>query len=115
MKRVLGTILVGLALSPALAACSNHSEPLRPIPPRSTTTVVSKEIEPGEWETKKVRTCKGYKAGKPKTNANCSRWGTDVKKEWDDEDYVLHLSDGHEVDVTKIIYDYNHEGQPFHG
>lgn len=111
MKRVLGTILVGLALSPALAACNNDPQPT----PRTVTTVVSKEIEPGEWETNKVKACKGYKAGKPKTNANCSRWGTDVKKEWDDEDYVLHLSDGHEVDVNKVVYDYNHEGQPFHG
>jgi hypothetical protein len=108
MKRVLGTVLVGLILSAGLVACG-ASEPAQPV------TVTSKEVEPAEMETKKVKDCKGYKTGKPKTSANCSRWGTKDVKEWDDQDYVLHLSDGSEVDVSVEEYERWQVGQTYNG
>lgn len=106
MKRVLGTVFVGIAIS-TMAACSPT--------PASPVTVASKEHEAGEWETKKVRTCTGWKARKPHTDANCSKWNDTTVKEWDDEDYVLHLSDGREVEVSAEEFGNWQEGQTYNG
>jgi hypothetical protein len=109
MKRVLETVLVGLALGSSLVACVPAGDPPTPV------TIVSKEIEPAEMESKKVKDCKGWKARKPHTDANCSNWGTKTVTEWDDQDFVLHLSDGREVDVSEEDYNKWQEGQTYNG
>ena len=99
MKKIMLTV----AAVAVLAGCGGLGTNMNP------GAVASREIEPGEFETKKSKTCVQYK------NGTCKRYITTSRQVWDDEDFEIVLTDGREFELSgRAVFDRCMVGRTFY-